>query len=138
MSMYATTRALNPAGVFTDATYVVSMRPYRAQDVERVRAVTRRFVGSHGEPIAWGWGAVGELGIRDLGEPEWGDRVEVREGEVPVFWGCGVTPQVAVMRAGGKIEGAVMAHMPGHMLVLDVEEGEFFGEEGEKMEVGGT
>jgi len=88
---------------------------------------------------------VGELGIRDLGVPEWGDRVEVREGEVPVFWGCGVTPQVAVMRAGGKIEGAVMAHMPGHMLVLDVEEGEFFkeegeffGEEGEKMEVGGT
>jgi len=41
---------------------------------------------------------------------------------VPVFWGCGVTPQEAVMKAG--IPGCVMAHRAGHMLVLDVKEEE--------------
>jgi uncharacterized protein YcsI (UPF0317 family) len=39
------------------------------------------------------------------------------EDEIPVFWGCGVTPQEAVMKAG--LEGTIMAHAPGHMLVLD-------------------
>ncbi|KAF8537887.1 hypothetical protein BDD12DRAFT_917891 [Trichophaea hybrida] len=118
VSMYATTRALNPAGVFTGG-----------QDIERVRNITKRFGRMHGEPIAWGWNAVRELGIKDLSKPEWGERVELKEGEVPVFWGCGVTPQVAVMAAGEKVEGTVMAHSPGHMLVLDVTEGEFFGGE---------
>ena len=41
---------------------------------------------------------------------------------MPVFWGCGVTPQEAVMRAGNKIEGMVIGHMPGHMLVMDVKD----------------
>ncbi|KAK1240926.1 hypothetical protein MKX07_006359 [Trichoderma sp. CBMAI-0711] len=146
--MYRTTMGLCAAGVFRGGTYVVSMRPYRNGDVERVREVTRRFGTMHGEPVDWGWDAVRRLGIGDIDGPEWGDgpldeggvmglgraRRErlLREGrgddgedeeeddedeEVPVFWGCGVTPQEAVMRAG--LEGVVMAHAPGHMLVLD-------------------
>jgi uncharacterized protein YcsI (UPF0317 family) len=84
--MYKTTRKLNPAGIFSGSSYVVSMRPYLPRDVERVRSVTRPFGRCHGEPIAWGWEAVRELGIMDLGRPEFGDAVEVRDGEVPVFW----------------------------------------------------
>jgi uncharacterized protein YcsI (UPF0317 family) len=84
--MYKTRRRLNPAGIFTDSCYVVSMRPYRPEDVERVRDVTRPFEGMHGEPIAWGWDGMRELGIEDIGKPEFGDRVEIRDGEVPVFW----------------------------------------------------
>jgi hypothetical protein len=42
--------------------------------------------------------------------------------------GCGVTPQVAVMEAGDKIKGTVMAHAPGYMLVLDIKEGDMFKE----------
>ena len=50
-----------------------------------------------------------------------GEKVVHGEGEcIPVFWGCGVTPQEAVMRA--KIPGMVMGHQPGYMLVLDVRE----------------
>ena len=131
VSMYAAPRLpLNPAGVFVRGSYVVSMRPYRAQDVDRVRAVTRPFVASHGEPIAWGWAAVAELGIADLAAPDYGDPVEIRAdlGEVPVFWGCGVTPQAAVVAAGDALgDGFVMAHAPGHMLVLDATEAEYFG-----------
>jgi uncharacterized protein YcsI (UPF0317 family) len=130
--MYRTTLPLNPAGVFTGGTYVVSMRLYKEQDIERVRVITAPYVSTHGEPIAWGWSAVNRLGVVDILKPEWGDCPLTPDGKklgpgdggalgsrdvVPVFWGCGVTPQEAVMRAG--LEGTVMAHAPGHMLVLD-------------------
>lgn len=140
--MYRTTLPLCPSGVFTGATYVVSMRPYKRRDIARVRAITRRFGATHGEPIAWGWKALDDLGIKNLDAPEWGDAPltmerqplgeqrkagkpdsdgkEDEEEEVPVFWGCGVTPQEAVMRAG--LKGVVMAHAPGHMLVLDAKD----------------
>ncbi|OAA74005.1 hypothetical protein ISF_00906 [Cordyceps fumosorosea ARSEF 2679] len=142
--MYRTTLALMPAGKFTGATCVVSMRAYRRREVDEVRRVTARFGATHGEPLAWGWEAVGRLGIRDVDEPEWGDAPltedgmplgkrrregegdgEEEEEEVPVFWGCGVTPQEAVMRAG--LKGVVMAHAPGHMLVLDAKDEDIVG-----------
>ncbi|KAK3311794.1 hypothetical protein B0H66DRAFT_102255 [Apodospora peruviana] len=134
--MYRTNIALCPAGVFTGGTYVVSMRPYQLEDVDKVREITRRFVATHGEPIAWGWEAAASLGIEDIGCPEWGEgprcldgkqvyRQGADEGFVPVFWGCGVTPQEAVMRA--ELKGTVMGHAPGHMIVLDVQEQEVFG-----------
>lgn len=136
--MYRTTVLLCPAGVFTSATYVVSMRPYKAEDVERVRDITRPYVATHGEPIAWGWEGARALGIEDITRVQWGEPSlrlggggseqpfdEHEEGGyVPVFWGCGVTPQNAVMMAG--LEGSVMAHSPGHMVVLDVREHEVF------------
>lgn len=129
VSMYRTNIPLCPAGVFTGATYVVSMRPYKKTEIERVRDVTRPYVETHGEPIVWGWDAVETLGINDINVPEWGDApltldgrplTEDNEGAVPVFWGCGVTPQEAVMRA--NLKGTVMGHAPGHMLVLDLKE----------------
>lgn len=134
--MYRTTLQLCPSGVFTGSTYVVSMRPYKRREVEAVRSITRRFSATHGEPIAWGWDAVSQLGISDIDKPEWGDAPLTLSGEplstlrgqqsdggedneeIPVFWGCGVTPQEAVMKA--KIPGVVMAHAPGHMLILDI------------------
>ncbi|CEL09820.1 hypothetical protein ASPCAL12949 [Aspergillus calidoustus] len=130
--MYRTTIPLNPAGVFTGGTYVVSMRLYKKHDVERVRAITAPYAFTHGEPVAWGWESVEELGLADIMKPEWGDRPLWPDGKelgpqdggagrstdvVPVFWGCGVTPQEAVVRA--RLQGTVMAHAPGHMLVLD-------------------
>lgn len=133
--MYRTNIPLCPAGVFTGATYVVSMRPYREDQIEAVRDITRPYVATHGEPMAWGWDAVRRLGIKDINAPEWGDEPLTLEGRalkdgnekgiVPVFWGCGVTPQEAVMRA--NIPGTVMAHAPGHMLVLDVREQDILG-----------
>jgi uncharacterized protein YcsI (UPF0317 family) len=32
---------------------VVSMRPYAAHDLERVREITRPYIATHGEPFAW-------------------------------------------------------------------------------------
>lgn len=137
--MYRTAMPLCPAGVFTGATYVVSMRPYKLADVERVRDITRPYVATHGEPVAWGWDGARRLGIEDITRVQWGEPSlrlngsgglfdegagEEEGGYVPVFWGCGVTPQNAVVMAG--LEGTIMAHSPGHMVVLDVREGEVF------------
>lgn len=121
VAMYRTAVPLCPAGVFVGGTYVVSMRMYKSRDVDKVRAVTARFGATHGEPLDWGWEAVRRLGIQDLKMPEWGDGPVLDDSdEVPVFWGCGVTPQEAVMRA--SLEGVVLAHAPGHMLILDLKD----------------
>ena len=57
------------------------------------------------------------IGISDVHAPDYGDPVEIKEGEVPVFWACGVTPQVAIARAKLPI---CITHKPGHMLITDV------------------
>ena len=101
---------------------------YKKKDIEAIRAITRRYLPTHGECVAWGWEAVEKLGIKNIDLPQWGDAPLTIDGRplgemlgdeenVPLFWGCGVTPQEAVMRA--ELEGVVMAHAPGHMLVLD-------------------
>lgn len=119
--MYRTTLPLNPAGVFTKGTMVVTMRPYSSFDIPKVRAITALYqMTGHGEPIAWGWNAVKKLGIRNIDEPEWGSRVEIKDNEVPVFWGCGVTPQNCLMEIGDQIEGNVMSHYPGGVLACDL------------------
>jgi uncharacterized protein YcsI (UPF0317 family) len=94
---------------------VVSMRPVRLSQVDTVRAVTARFPHAHGAPIHVGDPRV--IGIEDIGDPDWGDPVEVREGEVPVFWASGATAQSVV--AGARLEVAIV-QTPGHMLITDV------------------
>ena len=126
--MYRSNIPLNPAGAFTGGTYVVSMRPYPQQEIDQIRAITRKYLHTHGECVAWGWDAVKRLGIEDIDTPQWGDAPLTMDGaalgsvfgdedNVPLFWGCGVTPQEAVMRA--SLEGTVMGHAPGHVLVLN-------------------
>lgn len=94
---------------------VVSMRPVREADVERASEITGRFPGQHGRPVHVG--DPGAIGVAALERPDFGDAVEVRAGEVPVFWACGVTSQVALERAGLPF---FIAHAPGCMLVTDL------------------
>ena len=56
------------------------------------------------------------IGIRDLSHPDYGDMVTINEGEVPVFWPCGVTPQNVIMNTKPDI---AITHAPGHMLITD-------------------
>ena len=58
-----------------------------------------------------------EVGVADINKPDYGDPVEIRPGEVPVFWPCGVTPQAAIENAKPPI---VITHSPGHMFITDV------------------
>ena len=56
------------------------------------------------------------IGVRDIMHPEFGDPVEIRDGEVPVFWACGVTPQSIVMNSKPPF---AITHAPGCMLITD-------------------
>jgi uncharacterized protein YcsI (UPF0317 family) len=66
----------------------------------------------HGAPVHVG--APGALGIGDLADPDYGEPVEVREGELPVFWACGVTPQAVAVEAAPEV---MITHSPGRMFV---------------------
>ncbi len=111
--MYRTNVDCRPAGRFRGK-LVVSMRPYPAEAVERVSEITARFPTMHGAPLHMGDPRA--LGIDDLSRPHFGDAVTIREGEVPMFWACGVTPQVALCQAGCEL---AITHSPGAMFVTD-------------------
>lgn len=56
------------------------------------------------------------IGILDLDKPDFGESSVMKEGEVPVFWACGVTPQAIVMHTKPDI---AITHAPGHMFITD-------------------
>lgn len=114
--MFRSNIATVPAGPFSGA-MVVSMRMIDADKLDLVREISGKFPLAHGAPVHWGDPA--EIGISDLGAPEWGDPVPVPDGKIPVFWACGVTPQVAIEQARLPV---VITHKPGHMLLADIPE----------------
>jgi uncharacterized protein YcsI (UPF0317 family) len=105
-----------PAGPFSGK-MVVSMRAVPEDRVQGVVEISRMFPLAHGSPVHWGDPA--EIGINDVMSPEWGDPAPVGSREVPVFWACGVTPQVAIESARLPL---CITHKPGHMLITDVAE----------------
>jgi uncharacterized protein YcsI (UPF0317 family) len=114
VAMFRTTVATEPAGPF-EGPMVVTMRPFSPQDAIRAVQVTSRFPDVHGAPVHIGDPA--QIGIADLSRPDYGDAVEVLPGEMPVFWACGVTPQVAIERARPEF---CITHAPGAMLITDL------------------
>ncbi len=116
VSMYVTNRACRPAGPFSSP-LVVSMRPLTPEQAVRAVQVTTRFHVTHGAPVHLG--SPEEIGIKDLGRPEFGDPVTIRPGEIPVFWACGVTSALAATSTPIPL---VITHAPGHMFVSDVKD----------------
>ncbi len=105
-----------PAGPFRGK-MVVSMRAIPRDRLDEVREISRRYPLAHGGPVHWGDPA--EIGIADPTRPDWGDPAPIPDGQVPVFWACGVTPQVALEAASPPI---CITHKPGHMLITDIAE----------------
>ena len=94
---------------------VVSMRPIPQDKVIKAVTVTASMPRVHGAPIHIG--DPSKIGIKDITKPDFGDSVTINDGEVPVFWCCGVTPQSAVMSAKPSI---AISHAPGHMFITDI------------------
>lgn len=117
--MYSTDVECRGAGRLSGP-LVVSMRPIPASQVATAVRVTSRYPAVHGAPVHVGDPA--RLGISDLDAPDFGDPVEVRPGEVPVFWACGVTPQAAVMRSRPPF---AIGHAPGHMAITDARDSSY-------------
>ncbi|MCI6737342.1 MAG: putative hydro-lyase [Intestinibacter sp.] len=112
--MYMTNIECESAGIF-NGKMVVSMRPIKPDQIVKAVTVTETMPKVHGTPIHIGDPSV--IGIKDINKPEFGDAVTINEGEVPVFWPCGVTPQSVIMNVKPDI---VITHSPGHMLITDV------------------
>jgi uncharacterized protein YcsI (UPF0317 family) len=112
--MFRTNVACKPAGVF-HGPMVVSMRPMLPAQAIRAVEVTAHYPCVHGSPVHLG--DPRSLGIDDLQRPDYGDPVEVRPGEIPVFWACGVTPQAVVVEARPSL---AITHDPGHMFITDL------------------
>jgi uncharacterized protein YcsI (UPF0317 family) len=111
--MYRTNIDCVPAGRFKGG-MVVSMRPLAPADAIRAIQITSRFPAVHGAPVHLGIPEA--IGITDLMRPDWGDAPEIKPGQLPVFWACGVTPQVAIEAARPSI---CITHKPGSMLLTD-------------------
>lgn len=114
VSMWRTNIETLPAGPFGGG-MVVSMRPLVAEKAIRAVEVTSRFPHTHGSPVHLGDPAL--IGIKDINKPDWGDPQRIEADEIPVFWGCGVTPQNAVRQAKPDI---CITHTPGSMLITDI------------------
>lgn len=114
VSMYRTNVECRPAGRLSGP-LVVSMRPVPASQVVTAVQVTTRMPEVHGAPVHVG--SPSALGIADLANPDFGDPVQPRDDDVPVFWACGVTPQAALMASKPPF---AITHAPGFMFVTDV------------------
>jgi uncharacterized protein YcsI (UPF0317 family) len=120
--MYKTNIDCKAAGRF-NGPLVVSMRPLLPALAVKATQVCSRFPRAHGAPVHLGNPEA--IGIRDISKPDFGDAVEVRAGELPVFWACGVTPQAAVMQAKPPF---AITHKPGHMFLTDLRDTDLEGE----------
>lgn len=114
VAMYRTNIDTVPAGPFSGK-MVVSMRPLAPSEAIRAIEITSRYPDVHGSPVHIGLPE--QIGITDLEKPFAGDAPRMADDEIPVFWACGVTPQVAVEQARPTL---CITHMPGSMIITDL------------------
>jgi uncharacterized protein YcsI (UPF0317 family) len=111
--MYRTNIPCQPAGRFAGP-MVVSMRPLTPQQAIEATRICGKYPLAHGVPVHFDDPAA--IGVRDIAKPDFGNPVDIRPGEVPVFWACGVTPQAVLMQARPPF---AITHKPGHMFLTD-------------------
>lgn len=114
VSMYKTNIQTEVVGPFSGP-MVCSMRPMTPEQAQIAYDITLKMPNVHGAPIHRGDPA--EIGIKDIAKPDYGDPVVIKDGEIPVFWPCGVTPQAAIEEAKLPL---VITHAPGHMFITDI------------------
>ncbi|OFL49518.1 MULTISPECIES: putative hydro-lyase [unclassified Nosocomiicoccus] len=114
VAMYKTNIPTERAGIF-HGNMVVSMRPIKKNLVDKAIEITSQFKNMHGGPVHVGDPRA--IGIEDITKPDYGDSIDIADDEVPVFWGCGVTPQNAILQAKPSI---MISHKPGHMFITDI------------------
>jgi len=94
---------------------LVTMRSFKPAEAIRAIQITSRFPNVHGAPVHIGDpSAIGvDLAKRyqDVGDGE------VSKGEIPLFWACGLTPQLAVKNAKPPL---CITHAPSSMLITDL------------------
>jgi uncharacterized protein YcsI (UPF0317 family) len=114
-ALYYTNLDSVPAGVFSGK-IAVSMRPLLPEEAIKAIIVTSRYPDVHGEPIHIGKPEM--IGIDDINKPvQTLSQTRLAENELPLFWACGVTSQLAVEKAKLPI---CISHASAHMLITDL------------------
>ena len=112
--VYVTNIDTVPAGPFRGP-LMVTMRAFKPADAIRAIQITSRFPNVHGAPVHIGNPA--SIGVdlqrryQNVGDGE------IAEDELPVFWACGLTPQLAVNNAKPPL---CITHAPSSMLITDL------------------
>jgi uncharacterized protein YcsI (UPF0317 family) len=113
VSMYRTSIPTTPTARLSGP-LVVSMRPIPAAQVDLATRTSARYPEVHGGPVHVGDPSA--IGIANLATPDYGDAVAAEEGDVPMFWACGVTPQAVAIASCVPF---MITHAPGSMFVTD-------------------
>jgi uncharacterized protein YcsI (UPF0317 family) len=112
--VYVTNIATAPAGPF-QGPLMVTMRAFKPADAIRAIQITSRFPNVHGAPVHIG--RPQDIGVDLTRRYQNVGDAEVAEGELPVFWACGLTPQLAVSNAKPPF---CITHAPSSMLITDL------------------
>jgi uncharacterized protein YcsI (UPF0317 family) len=114
-AMYVTNLETVPAGPFRGP-LVVSMRALKSADADAASAISDRYPQFHGRPIAVGLPQ--SIGIDDLSKSYGGHGLtQLSDGELPVFWACGATAQLAALEARLPL---LITHYKAHMVLTDL------------------
>jgi len=114
-AMYVTDLPTVPAGPF-EGPLVVSMRALTPRDAIRATLVSARYPQFHGAPVHIG--LPGQIGIVDLEASYGGHGLRrLNADELPVFWACGATAQIAALAAKLPL---CITHHKAHMVVTDL------------------
>jgi uncharacterized protein YcsI (UPF0317 family) len=111
--VYVTNIPCNPSNIFSGP-MVVSMRAVPGPLVAKAVQVTSRYPATHGGPVFIGDST--RIGIQDLTKPAYGEWLDIEEDEVPMFWGCGITPQAVALEAKPEF---MITHFAGNMFISD-------------------
>jgi uncharacterized protein YcsI (UPF0317 family) len=114
VGVYVSALQCRPVGIFSGP-MVVTMRPIPPHLVARAVQITSRFPKTHGAPVHIGDGA--SIGVPDPTKVDFGEPPDMEEGEVQVYWGCGVTPQMVALKSRVPF---MITHKPCHMYVTDL------------------
>ena len=94
---------------------VVSMRPLTIPNTIKAIEISSQFPEVHGGPIHFS--NPEDIGIKNIMRPDYGDPPQkIAKNEIPVFWACGVTPQLIIEKL--KLDFCI-THKPGCMLITD-------------------
>ncbi|XP_033639124.1 D-glutamate cyclase, mitochondrial-like isoform X2 [Asterias rubens] len=87
-SAYRLNVTCHPVGPFS-AQMITSMRPIPRAQVQTAFRATHPFTSAHGAPVHMGNPEL--VGVYDLSKTDYLVPVKFHEGDVPVFWACGIT-----------------------------------------------
>lgn len=114
-AMYVTDRDTLAVGPFSGK-LVVSMRAMRPADAITAILVSDRYPAYHGRPVSIGLPS--DLGIVDLADSYGGHgMIRIMPDEIPVFWACGATGQIALQAARLPLS---ITHSRAHMVLTDL------------------